>query len=72
MSVGFAAGLLIVLAVLVATVFGTGDDQSADRPALIVLAAAAALAHLLEIRLDEGLIGRDAATERLIDWYATR
>ena len=31
-----------------------------------------ALAHLLEIRLDEGLIGRDAATQRLLDWYATR
>ena len=40
-SVGFAAGLLIVLAVLVATVLGTGDDRSADRPALIVLGAAA-------------------------------
>ena len=31
-----------------------------------------ALAHLLEIRLDDGLIGRDAATQRLLDWYATR
>jgi poly(A) polymerase len=31
-----------------------------------------ALAHLLEIRLDEGLIGRDAAAERLRDWYAAQ
>ncbi len=31
-----------------------------------------ALAFLLEIRLDEGLIGRDAAAERLRDWHAAR
>jgi poly(A) polymerase len=31
-----------------------------------------ALSYLLDIRLDEGLIGRDAATERLRAWYATR
>ncbi len=31
-----------------------------------------ALSFLLEIRLDEGFIGRDAATARLIDWYAAR
>jgi poly(A) polymerase len=31
-----------------------------------------ALAFLLEIRLDEGLIGRDAAAERLRAWYAAR
>jgi poly(A) polymerase len=31
-----------------------------------------ALAFLLEIRLDEGLIGREAATERLRAWYAAR
>ena len=31
-----------------------------------------ALAFLLEIRLDEGLIGRDAATQRLRGWYAAR
>ena len=29
-----------------------------------------ALAFLLEIRLDEGLIGRDQATERLLAWHA--
>jgi len=31
-----------------------------------------ALAVLLDIRLEEGLIGRDAATERLQAWYAAR
>jgi poly(A) polymerase len=31
-----------------------------------------ALAFLLDIRLDEGLIGRDAAAARLRDWYAAR
>ena len=31
-----------------------------------------ALAFLLDIRLDEGLIGRDAATQRLRGWYAAR
>jgi poly(A) polymerase len=31
-----------------------------------------ALAFLLEIRLDEGFIGRDAATARLREWYASR
>ncbi len=31
-----------------------------------------ALAFLLDIRLDEGLIGRDAAAERLRAWYAAR
>jgi poly(A) polymerase len=30
-----------------------------------------ALAHLLDIRLDEGLIGRDAAEARLREWYAS-
>ena len=29
-----------------------------------------ALAFLLDIRLDEGLIGRDQATERLLAWHA--
>ena len=31
-----------------------------------------ALDFLLEIRLDEGLIGRDQATERLLAWHAAR
>ena len=31
-----------------------------------------ALDFLLEIRLDEGLIGRDQATERLRAWHAAR
>ena len=31
-----------------------------------------ALAFLLEIRLDEGLIGRDAAADRLRAWHAAR
>ena len=31
-----------------------------------------ALSFLLEIRLDEGLIGRDEATTRLREWYAAR
>ena len=31
-----------------------------------------ALAFLLEIRLDEGFIGRDEATARLREWYASR
>jgi poly(A) polymerase len=31
-----------------------------------------ALAFLLEVRLDEGLIGREAAAERLEEWHAAR
>jgi len=31
-----------------------------------------ALSFLLDIRLDEGFVGRDAATKRLIEWYAAR
>jgi poly(A) polymerase len=31
-----------------------------------------ALAFLLEIRLDEGLVGRDEAVRRLREWYATQ
>ncbi len=31
-----------------------------------------ALAFLLDIRLDDGLIGRDAAADRLRDWHASR
>ena len=31
-----------------------------------------ALSYLLDIRLDEGLIGRDAAAARLREWYAAR
>jgi poly(A) polymerase len=31
-----------------------------------------ALAFLLELRLDEGLIGEEPATDRLRAWYATR
>ena len=29
-----------------------------------------AMNHLMEIRLEEGLIGRDAAEQRLKDWWA--
>ena len=31
-----------------------------------------ALSFLLEVRLDEGLIGRETVTTRLIEWYAAR
>jgi poly(A) polymerase len=30
-----------------------------------------ALAYLLEIRLDEGLLGREEITRRLLDWWAS-
>jgi poly(A) polymerase len=31
-----------------------------------------AYAFLLELRLDEGEIGKEAATERLVQWWKTR
>jgi poly(A) polymerase len=29
-----------------------------------------ALAHLMDIRLDEGLLGEEEATRRLLEWWA--
>jgi len=29
-----------------------------------------ALAFLLDLRMDEGPLGEEAATERLVDWWA--
>ena len=70
-SVVVAAGLLIALVVLVATVLGTGDEQSRRQPAMIVLAAAGGLAlcavavSWFEARRITGHLHR--TIERLVD-----